>query len=154
MHARRGSVSRRGMVCLLVTLGAGTAQAKPKRRRRRVRVAEVRSKVKRSDRDVTHTLRRLLERELRRLRISPDGRFLLSAQLVTLKTARKSRYSESRCVVQATLRRERGGALFAAISGRASAREKKPEVAELETTAMKAAVRSALSRLGDAITAA
>ena len=154
MVARRGSVGRRGFLCLGVTLVAPRVLAKRQRRARTVKVAEVRSRVKRRDRDVRRTLRKLLERELKRLDIAPSERYLLSARLVTLRTRRSSKYSETRCVVRATLRRERGGALMAAISGRASAREQAPKVAELETHAMRAAVRSALSGLGEALTAA
>ncbi len=153
MRAVRGSFGRRGFLCVGAALFAPPALAK-RRRPRAVKVAEVRSRVKRRNRDVKRTLRQLLERELSKLDIAPSERYLLSARLVTLRTRRKTKYSETRCVVRATLRRERGGVLLAAISGRASARERAPQVAELETSAMQAAVRSALSGLDKALTSA
>lgn len=145
--------SRRRVFALLVgvaaTVGFGAradAGSSP------VALGEV--KVTRSDPSLERTFRGLVERELGEVDLSKvkgQDRFVLSASLVQMATRESSGQAETIAVVSATLRRARGGSIHAVIQGRAQATDRPSQVRSVERSAMRAAVRSALARLPEAL---
>lgn len=141
------SVKRAVFVAVLVLSSMPVSASTPT-----VALGEVTTQVPRND--LPRTFRETVKRELDRLdlsEISTRDHFVLSAALVQMSTRSTDGQSESTAVVSATLRRQRGGDLRAMIRGRAQATDEqgKPRVAE--RAAMRAAVRSALGRLPEAI---
>ncbi len=136
-------------LCLCAcTLIAATADGKVNP----VFLGEVTTPVDRDD--LPRTFRETVKRELDRVdlsSVSTRDRFVLSAALVQMSTEASEGKSESTAVVSATLRRERGGDLTAIIRGRARATDSPAKSRVAERSAMRAAVRSALERLPEAI---
>lgn len=114
-----------------------------------VSLGEVR--VEKSDAELERAFRGALATELDRLQIAakPNERYVLSAALVTTTTRERSGQAESVAVVNATLRRAPGGALHAVIRGRAQVVDEPNRPVEL--SAMRAAVRSTVRRVPEAI---
>ncbi|MBK7581468.1 MAG: hypothetical protein IPI67_14820 [Myxococcales bacterium] len=111
-------------------------------------------KVVRSDPKLERAFRGLVERELGEVDLSnvrPSERFVLSAALVQMATRESSGQTETQVVVSATLRQARGGSIRAVIQGRAQATDQPNKVRAVELSAMRAAVRSALGRLPEAL---
>jgi hypothetical protein len=117
-----------------------------------VALGEVR--VVRSDPTLERAFRGLVERELGQVDLSnvkAEDRFVLSANLVQMATRESSGQAETVAVVNATLRKARGGTIHAVIQGRAQATDRPNKVKAVELSAMRAAVRSALGRLPEAL---
>jgi len=111
-------------------------------------------KVVRSDPGLARKFRGLVEHELGEVDLSSvkaQDRFVLSASLVQMATRESSGQAETVAVVNATLRRARGGTIHAVIQGRAQASDRPSKVKSVELNAMRAAVRSALGRLPEAL---
>lgn len=81
----------------------------------------------------------------------PRERFVLSAALLRLHASARDDGTEATCVVSATLRSARGGALHAILHGRAKALDGARRTREAEIDAMNAAVHSALRRVPEAL---
>jgi hypothetical protein len=118
-----------------------------------VSVGKISSRVsKRSD--VKRALETAVKSELGRVDLSgirgPEH-YVLSASLVKMETVTESDQAETTCVVSATLTRERGGALHAVLQGRARVSDRQDQVSSAELEALRAAVRSAISRVPEAI---
>lgn len=111
-------------------------------------------KVVRSDPTLERAFRGLVEHELGEIDLSgvkAQDRYVLSAALVKMATRESDRQAETVAVVSATLRRARGGSIHAVIQGRAQASDRSGKVRAVELSAMRAAVRSALGRLPEAL---
>jgi hypothetical protein len=110
--------------------------------------------VPKPDATLRHEFRNLVQHELGRLNfddVRPRDRYVLSAALLQISTHQSDGQSESVAVVSATLRSERGGTLHAMLEGRAQAVEAPDQARNGEQTAMRAAVRSALTRVPEAL---
>jgi hypothetical protein len=130
---------------LLASSGAGASSPT-------VALGEVTSQVPRND--LPRTFRETVKSELSRVdlsEVSSKEHFVLSASLVRMNTRAGDGETESTAVVSATLRRERGGDLTAIIRGSARATDESGKSRVAERSAMRAAVRSALSRLPEAL---
>ena len=117
-------------------------------------VARGEVKVARSDPTLERAFRGLVEHELGEVdlsKVKAQDRFVLSAALVQMATRESSGQAETVAVVSATLRRARGGSIHAIIQGRAQATDRPSQVKSVERSAMRAAVRSALARLPEAL---
>jgi hypothetical protein len=102
----------------------------------------------------TTAFERLVRQEVDRLGIDGEhqsGSYVLSAKLVELKTQSDARLATSVCAVSATLRHEQDGAIRAVLRGRARASNTKSRADWTRMAAMEGAVRSALSRLEEAL---
>jgi hypothetical protein len=100
---------------------------------------------------IARELKSAVERELETLDLSKArASYVLSASLVTLETVTESERVESTAVVSAALAEKRGGSLRAVFRGKAQAIDGKDAARTAELAALKAAVRSALSRLPEA----
>jgi hypothetical protein len=111
-------------------------------------------KVRKNDAQLERRFREVVASELAVLDLSSvkaRDRYVLSAALVQMTSRAKTDSAESVAVVSATLRRERGGTLTAIIAGRAQAVEGPSRLEAAEQSAMRAAVRSALTRLPEAL---
>ncbi|MFO0570502.1 MAG: hypothetical protein U0263_32975 [Polyangiaceae bacterium] len=111
-------------------------------------------KVVRSDPGLERQFRGLVVHELDEVdlsKVKASDRFVLSASLVQMNTRENAGQAESLAVVSATLRRARGGSIHAIIQGRAQASDRPTNVKAVELNAMRAAVRSALGRLPEAL---
>jgi hypothetical protein len=113
----------------------------------------VTSSVSRPHLDVQELLRRTARSELGRVDLSQirDGRWILSLTLVRMETKLGARRAETTAVVSATVRAERGGALFAVLGGRARLQDARGSVQSLEVGALRVAVRGAMARLPEAL---
>ncbi|HEY4122872.1 MAG TPA: hypothetical protein VGM56_33640 [Byssovorax sp.] len=104
--------------------------------------------------DAPALFRRDVEAELGRIafrRSANPRRFTLSASLVRLESSKSdARAMKTSCVVSATLRDERG-ALLVVLEGRARAEDDPKNRADTERDALRVAVRSALTRLPEAV---
>jgi hypothetical protein len=118
-----------------------------------VALGEVQNRAAKGDVRIDKTLRTAVEHELRTLDLSNvrgSERYVLSATLTKSDVTAKDRTAESTAVVSATLRQARGGALRAIIEGRAKAVED-GEGRSAQISAVKAAVRSAVRRVPEAL---
>lgn len=107
-----------------------------------------------SGRSFVPLFRKAVARELSQVdfgKAQPHERFVLSAALLRLHAARHQDGAEATCVVSATLRRARGGALHAILHGRAKAVDGARRTRAAEIDAMNAAVHSALRRVPEAL---
>ena len=110
-----------------------------------VALGEVSTSIQRQDLDLRALLRSSAEEEIRALDLSkvPSAkRSILSLSLVRMDTA----HAETTCVVSATLRDRRQGAIFAILEGRAHADSGAGDRAILRT-----AVRGAVARVPEAL---
>lgn len=117
-----------------------------------VAIGEVSGKIESGE--FTPTLRRALEQELSAAELGRRDsreRFVLSATLVRLTAEHKDGNARATAVVSMALRRVRENTLYAILSGRATAEEAAPGVDSARDSALRAAVRSALRRLPDAV---
>lgn len=98
--------------------------------------------------------RAAVEREFSRIDFGTAGRherFVLSAALVRLHAAVRSRATLATCTVSATLRSARGGALHAILRASAQAVDGPRRTRQAEIAAMNAAVHGALRRVPEAL---
>jgi hypothetical protein len=104
--------------------------------------------------DVKRVLESAVKSELGRMDLTGfRGRdhYVLSASLVKMDTVTESEHAETTCVVSATLTRQKGGALHAVLQGRARVTDRRDLAGASELAALRAAVRSAISRVPEAI---
>lgn len=102
--------------------------------------------------DVQRELKSAVVSELGRMDLSSaKERFVLSASLVTLETVTTSDQVQSKCVVTAELARKKGGTLRAVFRGSARAIDAKDAKKTAELAALRAAVRTAIKRLPEAV---
>lgn len=152
-------VRRRSVVacCLWAPLALATllGSASPAHgKSQAVSLREVTTRVSREHLDVRSTFRAELEKQLRSIDLEgiPDrDRLLMSASLVTLDTKETGDRARSTCLVSATLRRERGGALVAIIRGKARAEDARSAVDQNELAVLRAAVHSAVRSIPQAV---
>jgi len=119
-----------------------------------VALGEVSSAVPRADVDFGPVLRESAVSELRGLdlsAVSRKERSIVSLALVRMDTRPTSTGLSTTCVVSATLRTARGGAIFAILEGRARAENAASRRRSLEENALKGAVHGALGGLRDAL---
>jgi hypothetical protein len=140
---RAGMLRRLVLSIAILLAAAGSAQAAD----RAVIVGEVTSSVVRADLDLRAILRDAADRELRTMPIARAG--AARPVIASIRLARlEATESSSSCSVTIALRRARGGALIGMLEG--SARVDDPSFTG-QRTAVVAAVKSALSRLGAAL---
>ncbi len=141
---------------LLVTALAGAAPPQP------VAIGEVTSEVLREGVDMPLAVRSVVEQELPA--VDMGGRAarpaILSVALVRMERAPSADANASAnkrtsvaCVVTATVRDKRKGAIVAVLEGRARAENEERFVPLLERAVLKSAVRGALARLPEALDA-
>ncbi len=144
----------RALFALLLFLVAATAEAGARREPPAVLLGEITTSVSRPNLDLEDALRHAALRELGRVdltHVARQGRFVLSVKLERMETRLAVRRASTTCVVSATLRNERGGALLAVFGGRARAEDHARAVSTLELGALRAAVHGAMARLPEAL---
>lgn len=117
-------------------------------------LGEVTTRVSRQGVDLPGAFRSAIVDELRRVDVSDapsQERVVVSASLVRLDTETQGARARSTCVVSATLRKARGGALVAILQGKARAEDTAREIPSNELTALRAAVHSAVRGIPEAI---
>ncbi len=101
---------------------------------------------------VQRELESAVKHELGRMDLSDaKGRFVLSASLVKLETTTSSNHVQSRAVVTAELAHKKGGSLRAVFRGSARATDAKNAAKTAELAALRAAVKTAIKRLPEAV---
>ena len=133
---------------LVMTAAAAGANRTP------LELGKVTARVPGNSESLQSAFRSAVEHELSSIdlsRIKPTDRYVLSLSLVRMETSADRERARATCVVSATLTRRRGGALHAIINGRARAEDTPAEVRSLELSAMRAAVRSAMIRVPEAL---
>lgn len=142
----------------LLALAGPAAHAEPSSltRTEAVALGEVSSSVERRDVDLRALLRTSAEEELRALDlrgIPATRRSILSVSLVKMETAPDSTASGNKtvttCIVSATLRDARRGAIFAVLEGRA--RGESGAGTRTEPAFVRTAVRGAVARIPEAL---
>jgi hypothetical protein len=117
-----------------------------------VALGEISSSVTRGDVDLRALLRSASEEELRALdwsQIRTTKRAIVSMSLVRMDTVASRDSKATTCVVSATLRDAKRGAIFAILEGRARATS--DPSAAIERSAIQTAVRGALARIPEAL---
>ena len=129
-------------LCVAVTADAGKAP---------VTLGRVTTRVQKGP-EVRQALESAVTQELSKVvsSVKSRERYVLSAALVKMETVTESDQAETTCVVSATLTRE-GGALHAVLQGRARATDHKRAARDAELGALRAAVRSAIGRVPEAL---
>lgn len=118
-----------------------------------VALGEVSTAVVRGDRHLDAMLRATLVKELGELdfsRVPGAAPAILSVSLVRMDSETTSKGKVATCIVSATLRTARGGAIFAILEGRAHAEDGAPS-RSLDESLLKSAVHGALHRVPDAL---
>jgi hypothetical protein len=120
-----------------------------------VTVGEVTSSVVREGVDLNAMLRGVVEQELPGVDVGTRAKpTIVAFSLVSMDRTTADAKTQVSCVVSATVRDKRKGALVAVLEGRARAENEEKLVDLLERATLKSAVRGALSRLPEALTAA
>lgn len=97
-------------------------------------------------------LKTAIEKELAQLDLSSARKtYVLSAALLTLETVKNDERVESTCIVTAELSRKNEGTIRAVFRGKAKAIDAKDAAKSAELTALRAAARSAVKRLPEAL---
>jgi hypothetical protein len=97
-------------------------------------------------------LKTAIEKEVAQLDLSNAKQtYVLSAALVTLETVKESDRVESTCVITAELSKKGEGTIRAVLRGKAKVTDAKDAVQEAERTALRAAARSTVKRLPEAV---
>jgi hypothetical protein len=145
------SALRRVHISLFALLGAWSASAttavaaEPP-----VAVGEVRASTPSGE--FSAPLRSLLTEGVASLTLgAPRDHFVLSATLVSLEAAQIGRGARASAAVSLVLRRARQQTLHAVLEGHATAEASNSSVSETREDALRAAVRSALTRLPEAL---
>lgn len=113
---------------------------------------EVSTQVARARTDLVRTIRLQVQRQLETLdwgSARPTERFILSATLVRLDTEPGDGGSKSSCALSVALRESRRGALRAVIDS--GSRAEGSDAAQTEDAALRAAVRSAVTRVPESV---
>jgi hypothetical protein len=98
--------------------------------------------------------RKVVERELEQIdltQVKTRDRFVLEATITKLETRATSERTEATCIVSGVLARKSGGAVRAILRGRARVQDGPKQVQAAERAAVEGAVRSALSRVEEAL---
>jgi hypothetical protein len=121
-----------------------------------ITIGEVTSEVVREDVDMNVVVRGIVEQELPGVDVGKPSRpAILSISLVRMDRAQAPENKALvTCVVSATVRDQKKGALVAVLEGRARAENEERLVGLLERATLKSAVRGALARLPEALAAA
>jgi hypothetical protein len=119
-----------------------------------VAIGEVTSEVTREGIDMPFELRSVVEQELPA--VDMGGRpkpspAILSVSLVRMERTSADKKTSVTCLVTATVRDKRKGAIVAVLEGRARGENEERLTALLERAVMKSAVRGALARLPEAL---
>lgn len=139
---------RSGIVFSAIAISA-TAGAKE----HPVALGEVSTAVVRGDSQLDAMLRATLEKELGELdfsRVQGRAPAILSVSLVRMDSEATAKGKIATCVVSATLRTARGGAIFAILEGRAHTEDGAPSRLR-EESLIKSAVHGALGRVPEAL---
>ena len=140
------------LVAVVVSFAPASIAAPPP-----ITIGEVTSEVVREDVDMNLLLRGVLEQELSGVDVAKPARprpAILSLSLVRMdREMAPNDKAQVTCVVSATVRDQKKGALLAVLEGRARAENEQRLVALLERAALKSAVRGALARLPEALSA-
>lgn len=110
-------------------------------------IGEVTTRVTRKEVDLPSAFRSAVEVELNQVDlrdVRKRERLVVSASLIRLDTETKDGRAHTTCVVSATLRKARGGALLAILQGKARAEDTARQVPSNEMAALRAAVHSAV----------
>ena len=147
-------VVMRGEVLALVAAAAFWAPVAPasEAQGKVVSLGEVTTRVVRRDVDLEAALRGALDEELAAAdlgRVPPNRWMILSASLVRMDS--DAVVPSVSCVVSATLRGARGGAMVAILEGKARVEGGGVLTAAVERRAVRAAAHAALVRLRDAV---
>jgi hypothetical protein len=145
------SVLRRVHISLLALLGACLAGTSTLRAAEPpIAVGEVRGTT--ASGEFSAPLRSLLNEGVASLMLAaPREHFVLSATLVSLEAAQVGRGARASAAVSLVLRRARQQTLHAVLKGQATAEATDSSVNETREDALRAAVRSALTRLPEAL---
>ena len=117
-----------------------------------IAAVEVTTKVSRKNVDVPGIFRSEVLRQLRHIDVERSGQedLVLSASLLRLDTQRTGSRAQSSCLVSATLQKK-NGALVAVLRGRARAEDHVNAASDNEMAALRAAVRSTLRGIPQAL---
>jgi hypothetical protein len=119
-----------------------------------ITIGEVTSAVVREDVDMSTVVRGVLEQELPGVDVGKSRPAILSLSLVRMdREVAPNDKTQVTCVVSATVRDRKKGALVAVLEGRARAENEERLVGLLERATLKSAVRGALQRLPEALSA-
>jgi hypothetical protein len=143
MHAIRMAVAS---TALMTIVTFAQAAGEP------VALGEVSSSVTRGDLDLRALLRSASEEELRAVdwtQVHTSRRAILSMSLVRMDSIASRDSKATTCVVSATLRDAKRGAIFAILEGRARATS--DPSAPVERSTIQTAVRGALARIPEAL---
>jgi len=141
-----------GLIGSWLTFGAVPADA----RSQPIALGEVTTRVTRDGLDLPGAFRDAVETELERMDLrdaKKQERMVVSASLVRLDTETREGRAWTTCVVSATLRKARDGALVAVLQGKARAEDSASQAPANELAALRAAVRSAVRGIRTAIRA-
>ena len=93
-----------------------------------------------------------MEQEIAAMDLSAaKGKYVLTGSLITLESKVEGNQVESTCVISAELAKQKGGQLEAVFRGKAKAIDGKSAAKSAELAALKAAVKSAVQRLPEAV---
>jgi hypothetical protein len=148
----RSARSCLGIIALSLAVATSTGEASGAEKK--VALGEVSTNIVRSDVDLPALLRTALESELAGLdlsRVSRKDASILSVSLVRMDTEPTSRGASTTCVISATLRTKKGGAVFAILEGRARTDNAASSQKNAEANAIQGAVRGAIVRLPEAL---
>jgi hypothetical protein len=138
------------LLALVLSFAPASTAAQPP-----ITIGEVTSEVVREDVDMNLVVRGVLEQELPGVDVAKPARprpAILSLSLVRMdREAAPDNKAQVTCVVSATVRDQKKGALLAVLEGRARAENEERLVVLLERAALKSAVRGALARLPEAL---
>jgi hypothetical protein len=140
------------LIALLLAVAGSTGVASGADKK--VAIGEVSTSVVRNDADLSALLRTTTESELAGVdlsRVSRKDASILSVSLVRMDTEPTARGAATTCVVSATLRTKKGGAVFAILEGRARADSGASTQKNAEANALQGAVRGAIVRLPEAL---
>jgi hypothetical protein len=142
------------MAALLGALVSLSTHEKEAQAAERLSLGEVSTSVTREGVDMPGLLRALATEELRAVEASKAPRHkgaIVSVALVRMDSESSAKGSASTCFVSVVLRDPRRGVLIALLNGRARAEDGARAATSVERSAMQASLRSALSRIPEAL---
>ena len=102
--------------------------------------------------ELTQEIKTTMEEEIAGMDLSAaKGKYVLSGSLVDLDTKTSGNQVESTCIISAELAQQKGGRLEAVFRGKAKAVDGKNAAKSAELAALKAAMKSAVQRLPEAV---
>ncbi|MDB4998447.1 MAG: uncharacterized protein JWM74_5879 [Myxococcaceae bacterium] len=148
----RSARSCLGFIALSLAVATSTGEASGAEKK--VSVGEVSTNIVRTDVDLSALLRTTIESELAGVdlsRVSRKDASILSVSLIRMDTEPTAHGASTTCVISATLRTKKGGAVFAILEGRARADNGASTQKSAEAHAIQGAVRGAIVRLPEAL---